>query len=156
MSAAAAPSSHFNAFNRAHCWRNNMAKQPEIIERFRVWAEVPKEQLGEVIVAFTRLGLHQIGHELITDTLSFKNKKKFDVNAQDFLRAWMQEHPTFTRTEVGAAFSADGRTDGSSYTAITRLRESGEIRALGNGNYQRKGVKAIEPPKEAKNGAAVL
>jgi hypothetical protein len=133
-----------------------MAKQPETIDRFRVWAEVPKDQLGDVVIAFTKMGLQQIGHEMITDMLNFKKRQRHEVTGADFLREWIKDHPTFTRKEAAAAFVAAGRADGAAFSALQALRVSRDIKNLGGGNYQRKDVKAIAPPKKEKSAKAKI
>lgn len=128
-------------------------KTPETVIRFRVWAEIEKGQLGDVVAAFTQLGLQNIGHEMITDVLNFKKRSMHEITGNDFLRAFIKDNATFTRTDVTKAFEADGRTKHSSDRSIQNLRELGEIRQLATGNYQRADVKAIAGPKRVVKAA---
>lgn len=128
-----------------------MAKQPETVDRFRITCEVPKQQLGDVIAEFTKMGLQHVHHELITDVISYKKSKQFDTNGADHLRAWIKDHPTFTRQDVIAHFEATGRSSASASNACYVLANEKAIKKLGDGNYQRAGIKAIAPPsKKAK------
>ncbi len=127
-----------------------MAKQPETVDRFRVTCEAPRHQLGDIIAELTKLGVPHIEHELITDVLTYKKPKKFDVNSADFLREYIKEHPTFTRKEAIAHFAESGRSDDQASNAIYILVKEKEIRKLGVGNYQRADIKAITGPKKAK------
>ena len=127
-----------------------MAKQPETVDRFEIVASVSKDQLGHVMAALITAGIppEMLQSRMVTDVLNYKGGKKFDTSALDFGRAWVADHPTFKRTEIVKHFVDSGRTKESASGVVHRLRELGEIRALGDGNYQRKDVKAITGPKK--------
>ena len=128
-----------------------MAKQPETVDRFEIVASVSKDQLGHVMAALITAGIppEMLQSRMVTDVLNYKNgRQKHDTTALDFGRAWVADHPTFKRTEIVKHFVDSGRTKESASGVVHRLREVGEIRALGDGNYQRKDVKAITGPKK--------
>jgi hypothetical protein len=128
-------------------------REPETVDRFRIYAEIPKDQLGHWVTEFTKMGLKEIGHELITDILNYKEKKPrvvYETSGDDFLREWLKTHATFNRTEALGHFEQGGRTAKSGDAALARLIKLKEVKPLGQGNYQRAGVKAIAAPKKAK------
>src|SRR5882724_5600604 len=66
-----------------------MAKTPvATVERFRIHAETSMEQMGHVLAELTRMGLQNVGYELITDIVTFKNngpRQTFDSTGPDFI-----------------------------------------------------------------------
>jgi hypothetical protein len=108
---------------------------------------VAAEQLGELVAVVTKMGFTQTRHELVTDVISFKTNRQHDVKAEDFLLAWIEEHPTFRARDPVKYFEENGRTAGSCYTAIKILAEKKALKKLGDGNYARAGIKAIAAPK---------
>lgn len=128
-----------------------MAKPPPTIQRFRIFCEVAVPDLGPVSVALAHIsGLTVTGQELITDVITFRKKSNHDVKAEDFLIDWMADHPTFKAKEAIEHFRANGRTDGSGYTALRVLVERKLLRKLGEGQYSRIDVKHLPAPKKAK------
>lgn len=123
-----------------------MAKLPPI-ERFRVTTFVPKELLGEVMAALTRLGLNEVSFDLVADVPSFARNAKPEVPNTEFLAAWVAEHPTFKAVEAVRAFEADGRSKTQTYPAIATLVEKGILTKLGPGEYSRADVKHLPAPK---------
>lgn len=129
-----------------------MAKSdPEIVEKFRVLCEVPKEKLGDLIAELTKMGLTDIQHELITNVLNYKKPKRFEINSADFLRDYIKDHPTFTRKDVITYFKKHSREESAAKNALHGLAREGVIKMLGEGNYQRADVKALAAPKKAKS-----
>ncbi|WP_166304385.1 hypothetical protein [Bradyrhizobium sp. 2S1] len=103
--------------------------------------------MGPIIAQLSRMGLTNIGFELITDVPAFKRNERHEVSAEDFALAFVNEHLTFSGRDLSAHFKAAGRTASSSYYAVRKLIGAGEIVDLGDRNYQRADVRAIEPPK---------
>jgi hypothetical protein len=142
---------------------DEMAKQPETVDRFEIIASVSKDQLGHVMAALITAGIppEMLQSRMVTDVLNYKKTRKdYDVGGEEFLQAWMKDSPTFHRSKAGEHFKANGRTIHAADIAIYRLRDAGKLRALGDGNYQSADVKAIAPPKtkvkakvKAKNAA---
>lgn len=131
-----------------------MAKTtPETVERFRVQCEVEKDQLGHIIAELTKLGIQHVHHELVTDVLGYKKPQKFEVSSINVLREYIKTQPTFTRKDVVAHFAEIGRGEDPASNALYHLSRLGEIKKLGEGNYQRAGVKAIAGPKKHKKAA---
>jgi hypothetical protein len=129
-----------------------MAKEPEIVELCRIHADTTLDQMGHVFAALSRLGLTNIGYELITEVSTFKQKQSHDVKAEDFAKEWLKEHPTFKVGELVKHFEANGRTAGAAYTAVRNLVEKNDLKKLDPGNYQRHDVKAIAAPEKPGTG----
>lgn len=123
-----------------------MAKQPETIDRYRIFAETSIEQMGFVLAALTKMGLEKVGYELITDVVNFKEKKVHDVKSEDFAKVFLEENPTFRAIDLVNYFRAAGRTPGAAYTVIRNLVDTKVLRKIGPANYQRADVKALAPP----------
>ena len=52
-----------------------MAKTPPAtVDRFRIHAETSKEHMGHVLAELTKMGLANIGYELVTDVMTFRSK----------------------------------------------------------------------------------
>jgi ribosomal protein S25 len=103
------------------------------------------------MATLTKLGMTNLHYELITDVQNFRQKSSHDIKGQDFLTAWIADHPTFAAKEAVNAFRADGRHEAGAYTALRALTEEGVLKKLSPGNYSRTDVKAIAAPaKKAK------
>lgn len=127
-----------------------MAKEVVTRDRFKIIAEVEAENLGPLLAQLAKMGLQNLGYELITDTLAFgKNapRKVHDTKAEDFARAWIADHPSFKAIDLIEHFRENGRTNGAGYTALRVLVADGTLKQLGEGNYQRADVRAIAGPK---------
>lgn len=131
-----------------------MAKQPvEQRDRFRIFAETSSEAMGPLLAQLTRMGLENIGYELITDVVTFGTngpRKVHETTGDEFAKEWIKENPTFKAIELVDHFRASDRTPGSAYSALKNLVANGDLRKLGPGAYQRADVQAIEPPKAGK------
>ncbi|TAI63889.1 hypothetical protein CWO89_21895 [Bradyrhizobium sp. Leo170] len=106
--------------------------------------------MGPIIAMLTRMGVRNIGYELRTDIPAFASKTAHDIKAEDFLTAWIADHPTFKAIDAVRHFRADGRTNGACYTALRTMVEKGTLKKLSSGNYARADVKALESPKPHK------
>lgn len=127
-----------------------MAKPPETVDRYRIHAETSVEQMGFVLAALTKMGLDNVGYELVTEVNNFKQRHRHDTTGDAFFAEWLTEHPTFSANDVVKHFKGNGRTGGSGYTAIRNLLAKGAIKKSGPGNYQRADVKAIAAPEKKK------
>lgn len=130
-----------------------MAKTPVTRDRFRIIAETSAENMGPLLAQLTRMGLENIGYELITDVRRFHQngeRKVHATNAVEAVRAFVQENPTFQVSQVVAAFEAAERTGTSAYSAVKILLTNKEIVKLSPGNYQRADVKALAAPQAVK------
>lgn len=126
-----------------------MAKQPETVDRFEIAVSVTKDQLGHVMAALITAGVppEMMQSRMVTDVLNFKNRQQHDISGADFARAFVAEHPTFTRAEVIKHFRDAGRTDSAATGALWAMRQNDVIRKLDGGNFQRADIKAIAGPK---------
>ena len=129
-----------------------MAKTPvATVERFRIHAETSMEQMGHVLAELTRMGLQNVGYELITDIVTFKNNgphQTFDSTGPEEIIKFIEQHPTFNISEIVTAFKAMGRTAGSAYESVRALVKRKILVGLDPGNYQRAGVKALAASKK--------
>lgn len=127
-----------------------MAKQPVTRDRYRLHAETSMEEFGSVLAELTKMGLQNIGYELITDVRSFTTnppRTAHDVKAEDFILSYIDQNPTFVIKDLIKKFRDDGRTDGAGYTGVRILVEKGVLKKLGPGNYQHTNVKSLPAPK---------
>lgn len=122
-----------------------MAKQPITQDRFRIHAETSLEQMGSVLAELTRLGLTNVGYELITDVKAW-GRKAYDTTVVDAVAEWIKEHPTF---HIGEMIADTGRARDAIYKAVKGMVGKKLLTKLGAGNYQSADVKAIAPPKAA-------
>jgi hypothetical protein len=132
----------------------DMAKEVITTDRYQIHAETSLEQMGFVVAALTRMGLLNIGYELITDIHAYKKgaeRKVHGVNALDFAKEWIKEHATFKASELVKACEGDGRSSGTAYGSLRDLVKAKVLRKLGPGNYQRTDVKALEAPAKPKS-----
>jgi hypothetical protein len=128
-----------------------MAKQVETRNRFRIYAEVESEELGPRLVQLASLGLQNIGHDLITDVITFKGngeRKAHDTTGDVFAAAWVAEHPTFRALELVQHFRDAERTPGSAYTALRNMVAQDIVVKTAPGMYRRADVRELEAPKE--------
>jgi hypothetical protein len=132
-----------------------MAKLPTI-DRFRISCEVEVSDLGPIIAQLTKMGLTNVNFELMTEIPAFAQKAHHAVKAEDFLREWIGEHPTFSAKEAVAHFRQSGRTDGACYSALPKLVADKTLKKVGPGNYARSDVKAIAAPKKEKKAAKAI
>lgn len=127
-----------------------MAKQVETRNRFRIFAEVEAEELGPRLIQLEQMGLQNIGHELVTDVITFRNnpdRKVHETTGDEFAREWLKEHPTFRVIELVNHFRAEDRTPGSAYTAVRNLITTKELIKTAPGSYRRADVKTLAAPK---------
>ncbi|MCP1761911.1 hypothetical protein [Bradyrhizobium japonicum] len=128
-----------------------MAKQEPLPDRFRITCETSESEMGVLIAQLTRMGFTNISFELITDVPAFRRNAARDgqQSASEFALAWISENLTFNARDLVKHFKADGRNSSACYYAVKKLVEVGTIIDLGNRNYQRADVKAIEAPDAA-------
>lgn len=130
-----------------------MPKEVETRDRFRIFAETSSEAMGPLLAQLTRMGLENIGYELITDVATFKDRKRVvhDVNARDFASQWIETHPTFTMKELQAYFKANDRAATTANYAVGQMVDDKIVVRLGVGNYRRADVQALAGPKSEGN-----
>lgn len=126
-----------------------MANKPETTDRFRIFAETSSEAMGPLLAQLTRMGLENIGYELITDIRRFNRneRKAHEAGLVEFATLWVKDHPTFKASELARHFAEHDRPRSSSYSALRDLVKNGSIIKLSPGFYKRADVKAIAPPK---------
>jgi len=121
-------------------------KEPETIDRYRIFAETSMEQMGFVLAALTKMGLGNISYELITDVNRFKTKERtvHEVSAEDFAAEFVKENPRFVSRTMVEHFRAAGREAGSAYYAVKKLTDANVIRKGASGEFVR--VEALPAP----------
>lgn len=121
-----------------------------------ITAEVESEALGPLLAQLARMGLQNIGYELVTDVVTFrKNKAAHDTSATDEARAWFADRPAFAVSDLIGHFKATGRTPGSAAAAVQRLTTSGELIRMEKGHYRRVDKAPAPPPGEGKQHTRV-
>ncbi|MCA1458891.1 hypothetical protein I6F35_38175 [Bradyrhizobium sp. BRP22] len=83
------------------------------------------------------MGIKNIGYELKTGVPTFAGNRSHALKAEDFLTAWIADHPTFQAIDAVTHFREHGRTDGACYTALRVLVVKGTLKKLPSGNYTR-------------------
>jgi hypothetical protein len=122
-------------------------KEPETIDRYRIFAETSMEQMGFVLAAMTKMGLQNISYELITDVNRFKTKERkvHEVSAEEFAAAFVKENARFKSSDLVAHFKAAGREPSSAYYGLKKLTDANVVRKSVGGEFVR--VEALAPPK---------
>lgn len=115
--------------------------------------------MGPLLAQLTRMGLENIGYELITDVRRFHQngeRKVHETTGNELAKAFAQENPTFQINDLVKHFAQADRNGPAAYTAVRHLVEERFLTKLSPGNYQRSDVKAIaapEPEKKPGRGA---
>lgn len=125
-----------------------MPKEPETVDRFRITAEVDPTELGPMLASLAKMGLQNIGYELVTDVLNYKNRQH-TIDGYNFALAWAQERQAFKLNEMGRYFKESGRGQSSANYHVGRMVENGVLKSLGNGYYQRADVMALPAPAQS-------
>jgi hypothetical protein len=121
--------------------------KPTEVDHFLIHCEALAPDVGPIIAALTRMGVQNIGYELKTDILTFAGNRSHATKAEDYLAAWISDHPTFKAIDAVNHFRADQRTPGACYSALRGLVDKGALKKLSSGNYARSDVHALESPK---------
>jgi hypothetical protein len=118
-----------------------VAKEPLIIDRFRIVAECGAEQLGHVLATLARLGITDVGYELTTDVHTFGSNqpaKRFEVSGNEFAAAWVQEqNQAFRAKDLVDHFNANGRNGASAYPTLREMLERKTVSKRDDGLYER-------------------
>lgn len=122
-----------------------MPKEPETRDRFRIFAETSAENMGPLLAQLTKMGLENIGYELITDVVTFKTRQ--NSGGDELARAWIAEHPEFKLSELSAHFMTHGRGQSSCTNNVRKLVRLGELVSLGDGRYRRSNPQLPAPQK---------
>jgi hypothetical protein len=122
-----------------------MAKAPVTENRFRIHIETSVEEMGPLMERLTLMGFTNVGHELITDVVTFNKRKVFETTAEEFALVWIEDHPEFRHKEMVQHFADHGRNPNTAGYAVQKLAVKGEITSLGGGLY-RKAMKALPAP----------
>lgn len=134
-----------------------MAQQVVIKDRFRIICEADAEHMGALLAQMTRMGLENIGYELITDIRTFnKNAPRVvhEKSADELFQEFLKDHPSFLSKDVTTFFKAADRPSTAAYPVIGAAVKAGFIVKVGPASYARSDVKAIAPPAPAKGNAA--
>lgn len=122
-----------------------MPKQPETIDRMQIVAEAPAlELVGAGLAALTKLGFTNVGFRVVTDLLSYKNRKVHEVSAEEFSAAFVKNNPRFKIADLTTAFKEAGRASSGAYGAAKKLLKARVVARSGD-EYVR--VEALPAPK---------
>ena len=114
--------------------------------------------MGHIMAELIKLGLQNVGYELVTDVVTFRKngaRKVHEVTGNDFAREYIQENASFASIELVNHFRGNGRTLASAHKAIRNLLQEGAIKKLSAANYQRADVKALPAPKGKRSATHV-
>ncbi|WFU39076.1 hypothetical protein QA640_32480 [Bradyrhizobium sp. CB82] len=125
----------------------NKTDKPPEVDHFLIHCEALAPDVGPIIAVLTRMGVRNIGYELKTDIPVFAGNRSHAIKAEDFLAAWIVDHPTFKAIDAVRHFREDHRTDGAAYSALRVLVDKGTLKKPSSGNYARADVRALESPK---------
>lgn len=136
-----------------------MAKKPiETRDRYRLHAETSTEEFGGVLAQLTKMGLQNIGYELITDIPTFRTNKRpngQDVTAEQVILEFIKQKPTFKASEIVAVLVEHGRPPGSAYQALGAMVKQNQLRKLQPGVYQDIAIGHLAGPASAEPAAPV-
>lgn len=133
-----------------------MAKAPDTIERFRIHADISQERVGGVLALLTKLGVDNIGFDLITDVQTFRHngaRKDTGSTSERVATEWVKDHPTFKAKLLVEHFEAHGRSANAAYGALKSMVGHGFLKPLGDGNYQRADIQSLDAPAKGKRAA---
>ena len=126
--------------------------KPPPVEYFEFTCRAAVLTAGPIMAQLTKMeGLEVSAPRLVSEVRAFtKNNDRTNhaTKAEDFLIDWIASHPEFQAKEAIQHFRADGRTDGSGYTALRVLVGRNLLRKLGEGRYTTLAKK--HQPKKAK------
>lgn len=130
-----------------------MAKKPETREVYRIHGETSKEEFGEYLAVLTKMGMQNIGYELVTEVATFKQRRQSgnggetaSLNNEQVARAWIEKNPSFAAKDLVAHFDAVGRHPASAYQAMRNLMEARFLSRSAPGKYHLATMKALPPP----------
>jgi hypothetical protein len=130
--------------------RKDMMAKTETIDRFTISIDVDSDEMGLVVATLNRLPLKnkKIRFDMTTEVRTFNNKTVHEVKAEEFLAAWVADHPTFKASDAVKHFRDNGRNDGACYGALRMLCEKKILKKLEAGHYARADIKQIAAPKK--------
>ena len=133
-----------------------MAKQPPIRDRFRIIAETTEDMLGPVLGALTRMGITDVGYELLTDVRTFhKNeshggaRRRFEISGKEEILKLFEADDIVTLTLAKQAFALANRTPTSVSPILDDLLKEHVIERVAPGQYRRLKL-ALPAPGETK------
>ena len=143
-----------------------MAKPPPETHRFRIHGELPGEmtleRFGYITAELTKLGLVRVGHEMVTDVATYKQRKKrangeakaepakgkrvktkrgqsprHEVSNKEFmLQTCFKGRDEVTAAQLNELFVKDGRHKGSAGSILSQLHSQGYVKSLGEGRWK--------------------
>jgi hypothetical protein len=136
-----------------------MAKLPITRDRFRIIAETSEDMLGPVLSALTRMGITNIGYELLTDVRTFQKnethggtRRRFEISGKEEALKLFQSDDIVTLTFAKQAFELAKRTPNSVSPILDELLKEGVIERIAPGQYRRLKL-ALPAPQGTKKPA---
>jgi len=130
-----------------------MAKTPPATaERFRIHAESSMEHMGFVLAELTKLGLQNVGYELITDVVTFrkngarkasaapaspvpKKRLRREIKNKDVILKRIKGRASFTLKELRDHFMNIGRNPVSISPLVDQMLKANLVTRLDAGVY---------------------
>lgn len=136
-----------------------MAKQPTARDRFRIIAEISEDMLGPVLSVLTRMGITDVGYELLTDIRTFQKnesaaapRRRFEISGKAEILKLFETDEVVTLTFARQAFELAKRTPTSVSPLLDDLLKEGIIERVAPGQYRRIKL-ALPAPQKAKKQA---
>jgi hypothetical protein len=155
--------------------------QPETLDRFRIHGDVAIEQLGIVLRELDKLGVTNIGHELVTDVLVYKQRtprsapapaaaaeakpvkkngvgkgragtRHYAIRNKDFVLKYFKDREEVTAAEMTELFRKDGRHPSSAGSLLTQMAHDKYCKSMGDGVWKILAKGQQAAEKEAANG----
>lgn len=101
--------------------------------------------MGPLLAQLTKMGLENIGYELITDVVTFKGR---NTDNGAVIREWIAQRPEFQLAELRQFFRERNRNPSSVDYTMKVLVEDGTLVALGDGHYRRSDPQLTGPEQQ--------
>lgn len=133
-----------------------MAKEEQqSSDYFKVFFDIDVNALGAVVAVLTKMGLPNVGYELVTEIRSFGTNRKYaETGIVTALRTMMDGAPHAAK-DMREAFRAAGRDTNSVPSVISSMVEKGLAKKTGPGTYRltaagvKRAIKTQQPDQDS-------
>lgn len=108
--------------------------------------------MGPLLAQLTKMGLENIGYELITDVVSFKTR---NTDNRAVIMEWIGDRHEFQLAELRKMFRDQGRAASSVDYTMKMLVQDGTLVPLGDGHYRRSDPQLPAPAQQRPERASV-
>ena len=110
-------------------------KKVETVERMQLIADAPSlEMVGAGLAALVKLGFENVGYKLITDVMTFKDRKRSapprpnETTNRDLIMQAVKGRKTFTTGELQGLFAQEGRSARSVSPILWEMKKAKMIK----------------------------